>query len=125
MAIISWLKLSPSQFADEIGIQRSGMSHLVSGRNNPSLEFIQKTISRFPEINPEWLLTGSGSMTKQANAEPPLVTNNELPFEVLTGTELPDTSKIKRKKSPDPEGRQVERIVYFYRDKTFREYMPE
>ena len=50
MAIISWLKLSPSQFADEIGIQRSGMSHLVSGRNNPVLNLYRKRFQDFRRL---------------------------------------------------------------------------
>ncbi|MFA6924964.1 MAG: helix-turn-helix transcriptional regulator [Bacteroidales bacterium] len=54
-----------SNFADEIGVQRSAMSHIVSGRNNPSLDFIQKVLKKYPEINPEWLLSGKGEMNKK------------------------------------------------------------
>lgn len=59
--------MSPSQFADEIGVQRSVVSHVLSGRNNPSLEFVTKTLSRFSEIRPDWMLFGSGSMLKMPN----------------------------------------------------------
>ena len=52
--------LTISQFADEIGIQKSGMSHLISGRNKPSLELILKILQRYPEVKPEWLLLGTG-----------------------------------------------------------------
>lgn len=55
-------KLTPSHFADEIGVQRSAMSHILSGRNKPSLDFIQKILRRFPDINSEWLLSGKGEM---------------------------------------------------------------
>ena len=48
--------LTPSQFADEIGIQRSGISHLISGRNKPSLEFIMKVLKRYPDVKAEYLL---------------------------------------------------------------------
>ncbi|MDD5570929.1 MAG: helix-turn-helix transcriptional regulator [Bacteroidales bacterium] len=54
-----------STFADEIGVQRSAMSHIVSGRNNPSLDFIQKVLKKYPEVNPEWLLSGKGEMNKK------------------------------------------------------------
>lgn len=54
--------LSPSAFADTIDIQRSSMSHILSGRNNPSLDMIQKILNNFPDINSSWLLTGKGKM---------------------------------------------------------------
>jgi len=60
--ILKSKNLSASQFADEIGIQRSSMSHVLSERNKPSLEFIQKILKRFPEINSDWLLFGTGQM---------------------------------------------------------------
>lgn len=59
--------ISASQFADEIGVQRSSISHVLSGRNKPSLDFIQKILVRYPEINPDWLLFGKGSMNLEYN----------------------------------------------------------
>lgn len=56
--------LSPARFADEIGVQRSSISHILSGRNKPSYDFITKILDRFQGINAEWLLTGKGSMIK-------------------------------------------------------------
>ena len=55
-------QLSPSQFADEINIQRSSLSHVLSGRNKPSLDFVMKIKQRFPEINLDWLIFGDGDM---------------------------------------------------------------
>ena len=52
--------LSPSQFADKLGIQRSGVSHLLSGRNKPSFEFINKMLVAYPKLNPDWLIMGTG-----------------------------------------------------------------
>lgn len=52
--------MSNSTFADEIGILRSSMSHIASGRNNASLDVIEKIASRFPEINLRWLISGIG-----------------------------------------------------------------
>jgi len=54
--------LSASAFADKIDVQRSSMSHLVSGRNKPSLDFIQKVLNNFSDINPAWLIMGTGPM---------------------------------------------------------------
>jgi transcriptional regulator with XRE-family HTH domain len=72
--IIEHYQLSPSDFADKIGIQRSGVSHLTSGRNKPSVDFIEKLIHSFPEININWFVAGIGEMiTKNENLklEPP------------------------------------------------------
>ena len=52
--------LSPSQFADKLGVQRSGVSHLLSGRNKPSFEFISRMLATYPRLNPDWLIMGTG-----------------------------------------------------------------
>lgn len=62
--IIDYSGLTPSEFADEIDVQRSSISHVTSGRNKPSLEFIIKIKSRFPEILWDWLVNGEGQMLK-------------------------------------------------------------
>ena len=54
--------ITARQFAEEIGIQPSGMSHIMSGRNNPSLDFVMKVIKRWPEVNINWLMLGQGEM---------------------------------------------------------------
>ncbi|MBQ6726800.1 MAG: hypothetical protein IJQ89_09515 [Bacteroidales bacterium] len=59
--------ITASQFADEISIQRSGMSHIMSGRNKPSLDFVMRVLNRYPEIDTNWLLFGKGEMYKSAN----------------------------------------------------------
>jgi len=56
--------LSPSQLADTLGIQRGGISHLLSGRNKPSFDFLQKVLYKFPDISAEWLITGNGRPVK-------------------------------------------------------------
>ena len=70
--------ISASQFADEISVQRSSISHVLSGRNKPSLEFVQKILKRYPEINPDWLLFGKGPMNMEYNLFSD--TNESLPF---------------------------------------------
>ena len=65
MMVLKYLNISPAQFADEIGVQRSSISHLLSGRNNPSLDFIKKILSKYPEINTEWIIMGKGTMIKK------------------------------------------------------------
>ena len=64
--------ITASQFADEINIQRSGMSHIMSGRNKPSLDFVMRVLNRYPEIDTNWLLFGKGEMYKSANTQEPV-----------------------------------------------------
>lgn len=65
--ILRTKNINASQFADEIGVQRSSISHVLSGRNKPSLEFVQRILKRYPEINPDWLLFGKGAMHQESN----------------------------------------------------------
>ena len=92
--IIKYLNLFPSDFAEEIGVQRSSISHLISGRNKPSLEFIQKILTRYPEISTEWILNGKGEMLKNGINQ----INEEIP---LTETIVND-----KKELPEPEKRR-------------------
>jgi transcriptional regulator with XRE-family HTH domain len=68
--ILKTQNLTPTQFADAIGIQRSSLSHILARRNNPSLDFVTKLLNRFPEISSEWLLTGKGQMLKLGSSLP-------------------------------------------------------
>lgn len=91
--VIEYSRLTPSEFADEIDVQRSSISHITSGRNKPSLEFIIKIKSRFPEILWDWLVTGEGEMLKSELAE--IVEPDDEPAEITeeekpTPTSLPD-----------------------------------
>lgn len=60
--ILKAKNLTSRQFAEEIGIQPSGMSHILSGRNRPSLDFVMKVVTRYPEIDIKWLTLGEGEM---------------------------------------------------------------
>ena len=62
--------LTPSKLADILQIQRSGISHLLSGRNKPSFDFIQGILINFPQINPEWLILGKGKPYKSQISAP-------------------------------------------------------
>lgn len=67
--IINYSKLSASEFADEIEVQRSNISHITSGRNKPSLDFLVKIKERFPELQWDWLIFGQGEMIKKHEEE--------------------------------------------------------
>lgn len=90
--VIEYSHLTPSEFADEIDVQRSSISHITSGRNKPSLEFIIKIKSRFPEILWDWLITGDGTMLK-----------SELPKPLPTTEEIKDKAPEKPVPTPLPD----------------------
>lgn len=106
--------LNASQFADKIGVQRSSISHIISGRNKPSLDFIQKTLEHFPRVNADWLITG-----KIREDSTPLTTtvtgkNEEVKDE-------PRASYIAESDSDPLETKsEVEKIVWFYTDGTYK-----
>ena len=62
--LIKAKNLTAAQFADEIGVQKSSISHILSGRNNASLDFIQKILLSYPEVNIDWLMFGKGPIFK-------------------------------------------------------------
>ncbi|MBR3911279.1 MAG: helix-turn-helix transcriptional regulator [Alistipes sp.] len=74
-------QLTASRFAELLGIQPSGVTHLLGGRNKPSFDLVQKILRRFPHINPDWLLLDSEQMYR-ADAEltndQPNQTSNEV-----------------------------------------------
>lgn len=59
--IINSYGLTSSQFADKTGIPRASVSHILSGRNKPSLEVLQKVAAVFPEVDLQWLMLGVGT----------------------------------------------------------------
>lgn len=75
LQVMNKLGLSATKFADEIEVQRSGISHILSGRNQPSYDFLVKILTRFQDINAEWLILGKGAMLKSNNtdSQPPLI----------------------------------------------------
>lgn len=108
--ILRHYDLSATAFAEEVGVQRSSISHLLSGRNKPSLDFVLKVVQRFPEVNLYWLLNGKGSFPKKADKQ-------------MSPPALPTPDQ----KPPPPlkeDVRTVEKIVVFYSDGSFREYLP-
>ncbi len=69
--IMQYKGLNASQFAEAIGIQRAALSHIMSGRNNPSLDVVSKILDVFKEINPDWILFGKGDMKRVSDKETP------------------------------------------------------
>ena len=72
--VIEYSQLSSAAFADKIGISRSGLTHLLTGRNQPSLDVARKILAKYPELSTEWLIMGMGDMMRDEDSEP--VKNN-------------------------------------------------
>jgi transcriptional regulator with XRE-family HTH domain len=96
-------QLTATLFADKVGVQRSSISHILSGRNKPSLDFILKVTSEFTDVDIQWLLNGKGSFPNHAKNTP---TPSPSFFDTNSETAV----------------KKIQRIVVFYNDGTFDEY---
>lgn len=120
--ILEFYELSAAAFSDKIEVGRSSISHILSGRNKPSLDFVMKIVKSFPEVELYWLLNGKGSF-------PP----SEKPEKQLEESKVSDSSKLQNlptsaeeKQTPAflPKGQQkpISKIVIFYEDGTFEAF---
>ena len=130
---------SSAQFAEEIGVQPSGISHILSGRNNPSLDFVLKMLEKYQFLSTDWLLFGKGTMYKDPKmqslfddtdifdrkpdakdysnaADSHIIEQNTAEKDQIgmnaAGREIKDRSSISR-------------IVMFFDDNSFKEYLPQ
>ncbi|MDT0646584.1 helix-turn-helix transcriptional regulator [Zunongwangia sp. F260] len=120
--IIKFYDLSAASFADKIEVGRSSISHILSGRNKPSLDFVMKVVKTFPEVELYWLLNGKGHFPKEDAIE------NLPPSGEKQKTETENTQKDQPSKMAifDPEqqrksgsSKAIKKIVIFYEDGTF------
>jgi transcriptional regulator with XRE-family HTH domain len=129
---------SSAQFAEEIGVQPSGISHILSGRNNPSLDFVLKMLEKYKFLSTEWLLFGTGSMYKENviqslfdDADIKTTEMNKTQHDnvlLKTEKEIFTTENNEEKNESDTKNMNknavVEKIVWFYNDNSFIEYFP-
>ena len=94
--------ISQSQLADTLGVARASISHIVSGRNKPGFDFLENMAVNFPALNLEWLITGKGRMYKGRDVSPDATAAS------------PESLIIK--------SAQIDRIVVFFEDGTFKEF---
>ncbi len=103
-------QLSATDFADQIGVQKASISHILSGRNKPSLDFVLKVCERYKEVDANFLLFGVDTSTEEINTDQQVEENSGNAFYVS-----PDLG------SSDSE---IEKIIVLYKDKRFTEYKP-
>lgn len=121
--ILEFYELSAAGFADKIEVGRSSISHILSGRNKPSLDFVMKIVKSFPEVELYWLLNGKGSFPASENSTPPPVSKQE-----FSATQPPREENIQKKNEmpfPLPQqgkSKPIRKIVIFYEDGTFEAF---
>ncbi|MCH2193077.1 helix-turn-helix transcriptional regulator [Kordia sp.] len=125
--VIEYYDLSASAFADRLGVQRSSISHILSGRNKPSLEFVMKILSNFPEVELYWLLNGKGSFPKtEANEilQPTAPISKPKTTQTTIQQSLPLEEKIQATipSQVSSSDKTIDKIVIFYTDGTFEAY---
>jgi transcriptional regulator with XRE-family HTH domain len=132
LKVMKHLNLTAARFADEIGVQRSGISHILSGRNQPSFDFIVKIMKRYPELNLDWLIMGKGDMLRLVAAERTIKQQPGLfdELESKPGPPAPEMNTISKGGTGIPVESEVtnvnhpEQIVIFYENGTFKPYLP-
>ena len=107
--VMDYYQLSAAAFADEITVQRSSISHLLSGRNKPSLDFVLKVLSKFDAVDLYWLMNGKGTFPKKEERS-------------IAPTATPQ-SKPAAKPQMQSSAKEIDRIIIFYKDGTFENYV--
>lgn len=116
--VIDYYGESASSFAEKIGVQRSSISHILSGRNKPSLDFILKVLHTFPDVDLYWLFNGKGHFPSETtkNESAP----NNVPNKATAASASPQTNR--QIEIENDEDKTIERIVIFYSDGTFKSF---
>ena len=132
--IIRAKNLTAAEFALKLGIQPSSISHLLSGRNNPSLDFVKKLKETFPEYNLDWIVLGKGPMTVSVPVEIPAPAANEPALQnqdrndsgYSEGTlfDYPVEAESRQKQAVPSSDLSLQRIIFVYSDHTFEVIAP-
>ncbi len=121
--ILSYYHLTSAQFAKELGIQKSSVSHLLSGRNKPSFQFLSKLTQRYPEINLKWFIAGEGDIfdSEINNRKETILTspseNENDRFEKGLSEKNKTNKKLAAEKSTTSE---IENIILIYDNDSFK-----
>ena len=145
--LLDYYSLNASSFADKIGVQRSSLSHLLSGRNKPSLDFILKILEVYPDVDLYWILNGKGTFPKSSNENfeniaqintvskenysplqhkdsivEDLFSNNKI-TKAVTNSTIKEVEK--QNNTVALNSSEIDKIVIFYKNGTFKSYRPD
>lgn len=125
--------LTAAKLADILGVQRSGLSHILSARNKPSYDFILTILNKYPALNPDWLITGKGKMYRDQNEDSTpvhqvvvekseYIQSPQFEFENEGNSEEPisNTTPLLSTKAPS-NNKRIVRITIYYSDGTFED----
>lgn len=142
--IMDYYGLNASLFADKISVQRSSISHLLSGRNKPSLDFILKIMDVFPDVDVYWILMGKGSfpnvesknensiVTEKIEVAPTPILDSSIEHNLFSKINVPDEEIASTKKEVNTFENKpilssevsIDKIVIFYSNGKFVSYCP-
>ena len=131
-------QLTASKLAELLDIQPSGISHILSGRNKPSFDLVQKILRRFPRVNPDWLLLDKDEMYRTIDIEPKPAALQSISTDELDGTmqqspasgmTAPATNSSSASTPAQqiaaayaPKSGNVKRVIILFEDHTFESY---
>jgi len=116
--LLNFYGISAALLAEKIEVQRSSISHILSGRNKPSLDFVLKILKAFPEVELYWLLNGAGEFPKK---------NKNTVIDSPPSSENKNETVLKKASVEplnNPTKDEIDRIVIFFKDGTFKNYTP-
>lgn len=96
--VFDYYQLNASTFAEKIGVGRASISHILSGRNKPSLDFVMKIINEFPEVELYWLLNGKGNFPSSKESQPSTPT-------------FKNTTSVREDQQPEDQQKQQQTIA--------------
>ena len=135
--------MTSSDFAELIGVGRATVTHILQGRNKPSLDVMLRIYRRFPNVNLEWLMTGEGTMygnEKGMSYESDLFSSVENSVNAGESTDTDENFKEMASKIPfsvsnppvkevvkyvEKPPRKITEIRIFFDDNTFEIFKPE
>ncbi len=123
--ILDFYDISAAAFADKIEVGRSSISHILSGRNKPSLDFVMKVVKNFPEVELYWLLNGKGNFPASSSEKKEIENKEPVP---LTPQKEQNPSQIQKPENSarisnaPAAGKEIKKIVFFYTDGSFEAF---
>ena len=127
--------LNASSFAEKIGVGRSSMSHILSGRNKPSLDFVLGVLKKFEEVDLYWLLNGRGDYPKTSlddkDHSKGKTVEASLPSpsgKINRSTDRHKKEDLNKDQNYNTDlknlGKNISRVILFYEDGTFENFIP-
>lgn len=122
--VMEYYDLSAAAFADAIDVGRSSISHILSGRNKPSLDFVLKIVQTYPDVELYWLLNGKGNFPARAIKDQPATSSTPPPSLPQSERRTISPAETPREHIPAAAntGKEIRKIVIFYNDGTFEAF---